>query len=448
MTKQLDRRSWLKLAGLAAGASLVPAGVHRALADTVPYTGLFLITVHAGGGWDPLVFCDPKGNAERNRISTAMGTAGNLRYAEHGVDPVALGYDATYADEYSAHMMTNRAFFDRHYARTVVLNGVDTSTNNHDTGTRFIWSGHSPTGYPSIGALAASGGGPGRPLAYLSQGGYDYTAGLVPLARAANADAMARIATPNRINPADAETDLFHSSVTYNRILEAQRARLTAQEAAAGLPRTRGAMSRLAQARLGTEDLERLVLPETLASIPGYNLYDLQLMMQQTQIAMSAFTAGVSVSASLSIGGFDTHSDHDRSHVRQLAKLLKGVDYIREQAVAAGLGSRVIIVVGSDFGRGPDYNGPNTYDGKDHWPTTSMLALLPDGMSGGNRVIGGTDEAQRPLTLDASSLAPRAGGVRLTPATVHRSLRRLLALDSIDGARSHPLTGEDLPLFG
>lgn len=146
MTKQLDRRSWLKLAGLAAGASLVPAGVHRALADTVPYTGLFLITVHAGGGWDPLVFCDPKGNAERNRISTAMGTAGNLRYAEHGVDPVALGYDATYADEYSAHMMTNRAFFDRHYARTVVLNGVDTSTNNHDTGTRFIWSGHSPTG--------------------------------------------------------------------------------------------------------------------------------------------------------------------------------------------------------------------------------------------------------------------------------------------------------------
>lgn len=448
MSKHLDRRTLLKLAGLAAGASLVPASVHRALADTAPYTGLFLVTIHASGGWDPLLLCDPKSNRARNRVSTGMGTAGNLRFAEHDIDPVALGFDASYATEYRANMMTNRAFFERHHARTIVFNGVDTHTNNHDTGTRYTWSGHSPIGHPSIGALAASAGGAGRPLAFLSQGGYDFTAGVVPLARAGNADALARIATPNEIDPNNAETDLYHSSVTYNRILEAQRARLTEQRAAARLPRLQGALSRFEQARLGTADLERLVLPESLVSIPGYNLYDLQLMMQQTQIAMSAFTAGVSICASLELGGFDTHSDHDRGHVRQLAKLLRGIDYVREQAVAAGLGSRVVILVGSDFGRGPDYNGPNEYDGKDHWPTTSMMALLPDGMSGGDRIIGASDDDQLPATLDPASLAVRAGGVRLTPANIHRSLRRMLSLDATDAARHFPLLGEDLPIFG
>jgi len=448
MNKPFDRRSFLKLAGLAAGAGLVPAGAFRALADTPAYTGTFLVTVHAGGGWDPLFLCDPKDDPTLNRVAAGVGTAGNLRFSDHEVDPVALGYDATHATEYAANMLSNRTFFERHRARTVVLNGVDTRTNNHDTGTRFVWSGHSPVGHPSIGALAAAAAGPGRPIAYLSQGGYDHTAGLVPLARAANAYAMGRLVDPNRIDPTNAESERYHAPGTYARILEAQRARLAADREAASLPRMRGAMERMERARLGTADLGALVLPESLMQLPGYDLYDLQLMMQQTQLAMSAFAAGVSVAASLTIGGFDTHGSHDQLHVRQLAKLLAGVDFIRREAERAGLGHRVLIVVGSDFGRGPTYNGTNQYAGKDHWPSTSMMVLLPDGARGGDRVIGATDDGQRPRGLDPATLAPVDGGARLSPATVHRALRRLLSLEGNADAAQYPLLGDDLALFG
>lgn len=447
MTK-LDRRTFLKWSGVAAGAALVPATALRATADTGDYTGLFLVTVHAGGAWDPLFLCDPKDDATMNRVTTASAMAGAIRYADHAIDPVALGYDGAYATEYAANMMTNRDFFERNRARTVVLNGVDTRTNNHDTGSRFVWSGHSPIGHPSIGALAAAAGGADRPLSFVSQGGYDVTAGLVPLARITDAGSMARIAEPNVIDPNDPESESYHSGPVYQRILDAQRARLTSLRERNRLPAIQRAMARLETARLGTVDLEQLVLPETLTTIPGYQLGDLQRMMQQTQLAMSAFGAGVSVAASLTLGGFDTHGSHDRDHVRQLAKLLRGVDYVVEQAAAAGLADRVVIVVGSDFGRGPLYNGTNEYSGKDHWPTTSMMVLLPDGVGGGDRVIGATDEQQRPLKLDPGSLAVNEDGASLTPSVIHRSLRKLLALESTEGTARYPLLGEDMPLFG
>jgi uncharacterized protein (DUF1501 family) len=108
----------------------------------------------------------------------------------------------------------------------------------------------------------------------------------------------------------------------------------------------------------------------------------------------------------------------------------------------------VLIVVGSDFGRGPTYNGTNQYAGKDHWPSTSMMVLLPDGARGGDRVIGATDDGQRPRGLDPVTLAPVDGGRRLSPATVQRALRRLLSLEGNADAAQYPLLGDDLALFG
>src|SRR5690606_8508015 len=121
-----------------------------------------------------------------------------------------------------------------------------------------------------------------------------------------------------------------------------------------------------------------------------------------------------------------THGNHDRDQVRQIAKLLAGDDYFMQQAEAAGIADKLTIVIGSDFARGPGYNGDNEYAGKDHWPVTSMM-MMGAGIAG-NRVVGATDDAQYGALVDPASLAVGKGS-RLTPESIHLALRKLAKVD-------------------
>jgi len=102
-------------------------------------------------------------------------------------------------------------------------------------------------------------------------------------------------------------------------------------------------------------------------------------------------------------------------------------------------------MVGSDFGRGPHYNGAGDGGGKDHWPITTVLLIGP-GIRGG-RTLGATDELVKPRLLDASTLESGAAGVRLRPEHVHRELRRSLHVEDAPMSSRFPLAGEDLALF-
>jgi hypothetical protein len=148
------------------------------------------------------------------------------------------------------------------------------------------------------------------------------------------------------------------------------------------------------------------------------------------------------VSANLSIGGFDTHSDHDNQHARSLTILLRGIDYLLNQAKGMGLDGKVVVVVGSDFGRTPYYNQGN---GKDHWNVTSMMFAGP-GIAG-NRVIGATDDGFKPLTVNPSTLALDPAGVRIDTGSVHLALRKLAKIDAEAVVQRYPLKGSALPLF-
>ena len=119
------------------------------------------------------------------------------------------------------------------------------------------------------------------------------------------------------------------------------------------------------------------------------------------------------------------------------------MDFLITEAEAAGIGDRVVVVVGSDFGRTPGYNDGN---GKDHWSVTSMM-LLGAGIRG-NRVIGTTDERHRPLTVNPQTLATDPNGIRIKPVHVHRALRRLAGIETGGPADRFPIAGEDLPLLG
>lgn len=426
----MNRRDMLKLfgaAGLAAAAgpaTLLGRPAARAAqpnAGPAPYGGPYFVLVHASGGWDPTSLCDPKGRIhedEENPMNMYfrddIGEAGNIRYA-----PVA----------------GNKAFFDKHYQRVLVINSVDTQTNSHDAGTRHSWCGRLQEGTPGLGAVVAGALGPDRPMAFITNGGYDVTGGAVAATRIGGTGAFQRIAQPNRLDPTGNDRQ-HHTDATYQRIMDAQRERLEGQMQRHRLPRLQHAMTSLYLARTSENELKRLTdaLPE--------NLDNTNPLRRQAQLAMASFKAGLSVSANLSLGGFDTHGNHDQNHFPRLAQLLDGVDFVWEEAERQGVADELVVMVASDFGRTPGYNSNN---GKDHWSITSVM-LMGKGIKG-NRVIGETDERHRPFKVNPTTLATDESGVRIEPVHIHRAIRRLAGVEESEVARQFFLPGADLPLL-
>jgi len=161
----------------------------------------------------------------------------------------------------------------------------------------------------------------------------------------------------------------------------------------------------------------------------------------QAEVAVASFTSGLAVSANLSMGGFDTHGNHDRNQARRLTQLLEGIDALWEQIEANNLQNNVTVLVGSDFGRTPFYNSNR---GKDHWNITSIMAMGA-GIRG-NRVIGGTDSLFEARKVNPQTLAIDNNGITITPQHLHVALRDLAGVPS-DLDSQFGIQAELLPLF-
>lgn len=441
----MERRDFLKAAAISGLAVTAPLFSRDAGAESPPYAGPFWILVNAGGGWDPRFAFDPTANPDQNRLTSVVQQIGNIKYSPIPNDPEAINLDPALGQ----HLMDNESFLTKFGSKLCVINGVDTSTNNHDSGNRAMWCGRIPEGYPAFGALVAAARAKEKPMAFLSSGGYDATQNIVALTRVSSAAVLRRVAYPNVIDPANLQGARYHTDETFARIAQTQAARIAALQEQMNLPKVRGGMNQLYLARLAENELEKLQLPDTPVTLPNA-LSDLQRLMQQAQLAIAAFKSGLAVAANVSLGGFDTHGNHDVNQRRQLQKLLAGVNYIMDEAAAQGIAAKTYVVMCSDFGRTPKYNGTNAGSGKDHWPITSVLAMGP-GIAG-NRVIGATADAdQKPFNVDPGSLATLGNakdGVRIRPEHIHRALRKLAQIDGADVSAQFPLPGQDLPLFG
>ncbi|HLT34877.1 MAG TPA: DUF1501 domain-containing protein [Enhygromyxa sp.] len=414
----MNRRDFFKLAGLA-GLTLIPAssaatrGIGPKPMTPRAYEGTFWIFVNASGGWDPTMICDPKGCASEDTpdpINTYLTddilTAGNINYAP-------IGY--------------NDAFFQAHYQRLLIINGIDMQTNGHDSGTRHCWSGRLVEGFPSFAALIAATYGPELPMSYLSFGGYDDTAGLVARTRSGNTAALGRIAYPDRIDPQNPDSG-FHSPKAAELIRHARDGRRATQELSATLPSEQLAMNHMFTATEGANELKLLqeYLPDPLATDNP--------LRTQAQVALAAYRAGIAIAVNLNYGGFDTHGDHDNQQSARLQVLLQGVDAIWQEAETQQVADNIVVVVGSDFGRTPRYN---ENAGKDHWSVSSMM-LMGKGISG-NRVIGATTDDYQPRSVDPGSLAVSDSGIRIEPQHIHYELRKMAGLDQGDFAKMFPI---------
>jgi hypothetical protein len=254
--------------------------------------------------------------------------------------------------------------------------------------------------------------------------------------RAGNINVLQRLAYPSRMNPDD-ELSAFHSPATEEIIARAQKDREVALLENQGLPRIRQAMSTLFTSRSGSNELRRLTeyLPETFSDNP---------IGEQAQLAIAAFRAGVCVSANLSIGGFDTHGDHDNQHIPRLQTLLEGIDVLWTEAETHGVADRVFVAVGSDFGRSPGYNDGN---GKDHWPITSMM-FMGKGVTG-NRVVGSSTYRHQAIGVDLDTLATNESpdAPHITPGNICQAIRQLAGLTDSELAAAFPIENQLIPLF-
>jgi uncharacterized protein (DUF1501 family) len=452
----MDRRRFLQIAGLAGLSVMAPVGLRDGGAASSKYQGPFWIMVNAGGGWDPTMTCDPKGGVKDDKMSVnqsytkdQIGKAGAISYA-----PTTFSADGGGTP---VPVTSCKDFFDKHHGRLTVVNGIDTTTNNHDSGSRTTWSGQTAEGTPSFAALAAGLAVQSIPvpLAFLSSGGYDATAGVVPLTRVGNLGAVQKLAYPNTLDANDPESAFYHSQATASRIVAAQAARVQSLRDKQTLLTLRDSMNALYLSRQGNDGLAALGeqlqgikltkiddIPDLAKITDRQRVDDLQGLIQQAQIACLAFKAGVAVSANIGMGGYDSHDNNDARQAEQSMQLLRALDFLFGMLDAMGLADKTFVVVGSDFGRTPYYNEQN---GKDHWNITSMILSGPQ--IPGDRVVGATDDGFKPLAIDKATLQPSKSGIRIETKHVHRALRKIAGIAGTPLDTQFPLLGEDLPLF-
>ncbi len=422
-TVQTSRRGFLQALGLGV-AGLAVGWPFRADAQAA-WNGRLLLYVHASGGWDPTSFCDPKGR------ETADSPEPVNHYLTSEIRTANAPSPLTWAP-----MAANEAFFQTYGDRLLVINGLDTSTNGHESGTRYACSGTLADTHPALAALYAGVFAADKSMPFLTNGAFDSTRGVVARTRVSNMSALDRLADTQDVGNS---THILPPD-TMARIAQANADRETARLAAPLLPRERLEHGKFTSAARTTENgISRLK-----AQLPDLNTFATALG-KQGAIALAAWRAGLSASAQLTIGGFDTHSNHDNNQSTALTALTQGLGEVMREIARLNAEGDVVVVVGSDFGRTPVYNDGN---GKDHWPVTSMVALGA-GIRG-NRVIGGSTPDFRARAVDPAHFQPvdgSANGVVLTPAHVHRALRTLLGLTGTTLDQQFPINVEELGLF-
>jgi hypothetical protein len=416
----MDRRNFLRLAALSGLAVALPAprgaSATPGAESLPPYEGPLWLSIHVPGGWDPAFLCDPKGKETGITKLYAEGDIaknGSLRFAPIG---------------------GNATFFNKYASRLCVVNGIDTATGTHDAGPAHVWSGTLRGGWPCFSAVVAAALGALRPLSFISNGGYDQTAGIVAKTVGDIANAAG---DPNIMGGSGSSVKHFHAPGTMNRIMAAQSARLEAMREAQTLPSVSRAVSELYAARLAAPELRKLteMLP---------NGFSDNKMLRQAQLVFAAYRSGLAVSATIVADvNVDTHSNHDVVHLEELSKALVGLDLILEEAESLGIADKIMVSIGSDFGRGPLYNSQN---GKDHYSITSMM-FMGEGIPGG-RVVGATDDEGKPMKVNPKTLALDESGVRVTPAHVHKALRAKAGVLGTGADALWPVyVPEDMPLF-
>tara|TARA_B110000977_G_scaffold201026_1_gene293780 strand:+ start:1547 stop:2857 length:1311 start_codon:yes stop_codon:yes gene_type:complete len=410
--KMKSRRAFIKFAALSPLASALPV---LSCAAT-PFSGKFVVTLQAIGGWDVTCFCDPKENQPGEATITQWSktdeakSIGRIKYA-----PFAK----------------NEAFFRKHASKMLVINGVDTLTNAHSIGETTSWSGRIASGYPSITTLYSAAFAPDLPLSYITFGGYNQTENLLRATQLGwSVSEIKSLLKPNSYQDGSMIDERLWSLIKTFHVNDIESTVKSSQITAGSKATRKDYITSL-----------RAMDPLSKFSETLPDRFDWEQrtenghLRQQVQFTIAAFKAGLSASADLYHGGFDSHGENDAFQTVALNELTDGIDFLWDAAEEAGIADRLIVIIGSDFSRTPYYNSG---DGKDHWSVGSYI-IMEKGKGYTNRYIDGSDEGQNALKIDPNTLQRSGFGTKILTSHVHGALRDHLGLANSAAADLFPL---------
>jgi len=177
-----------------------------------------------------------------------------------------------------------------------------------------------------------------------------------------------------------------------------------------------------------------------LAALP--EVQDSASAKANMEVVAAAFASGWTTSASISSGRWDSHSNNDSRQYEAIDDLLEMVDHLWGQLERLNIAHKTTVVMLSEFARTPGYNNA---EGKDHWPTNSMV-LMGNGIQG-NRTIGATDNDQKPLKVHPQTLELDENGVELNSGIIMKGLRRIAGMEGGLLDTEFPIDAPDVDLF-
>lgn len=419
----MKRRDFLKATAAASLFASFP-GLLKASTD---YTGNFIVTILARGGWDPTSFCDPKMNVAGERVinnwaaSNSTQSAGNINYAP-------------FAD--------NDAFFQAHYQKMLVINGVDVKSNSHSIGQQNNMTGIKDDGYPSLAAVFAASNKTQQLMPWLVTSGPRSGKLLAPstIASSGALNTLRRLADTNRYRTDQTTTYLQTDELDLVRQFRRERSTKAAADMAQ-LSKQRSQYNSYLASSYSDGSFEQFLSLLENADTKGYDVGVRNF--GQAASTMAAFKAGISLSADISVGSFDTHSNHDTRHATALTRLTQTVDLLWYMAEQYEIADRLVVHLVSDFGRTNRYNNG---DGKDHWSITSSI-IMSNNLAWGNRVVGVTDEAHFAEKIDFGTLKQDANGSNIEPRHVMTALRQYMEVDNSAASNQFDLSTASTPDF-
>lgn len=404
-------RRALLLGGMAGASAL--ALPRRARAGTVSAADRKFIFIFASGGWDDtLTIADmldqpivtPESGTER-------GTAGNLTFVDAVSRPSV------------------RSYYEKYHGRTAIIQGVSFPTISHEVGIYLGLTGKKSGLDPDWPSLISASAADrfAAPTLVVTGPSLPGDRGWVVL----------------RIGPSGQLADLFTedlsavSDLTMSPLSKTGRDAIDAYVAARSGARVKSAS--------GARDLlmaERFELARDHAAQvreAGKSLDFGGVSSLAGSASLIGEVLGSGLSRCVMIGGppslsrdWDTHFENFTQQSVLWENLFAGLVAINEVLdttpgeVGATLADETVVVVFSEFGRLPYLNA---FEGKDHWPYTSML-VSGSGVAG-DQIIGGYGEDYGGKLVDLDSGEVYTKGEALLTSTVGAAL---LTLGDVDPA--------------
>ncbi len=405
----MQRRNFLKLSVAGASALLTPSFLEAY--DYPIYDGPLWIFVHAVGGWDPTMICNPQPEINNLDWTKTAKRAGNIDYLAQDRE------NNTVMDD----------FFQNHHEEMLIINGVNAQTNSHTD--RYFVSGQLEAGYPTFGSVLSDVYRKESPMGHILSGNaYRYSAGLGSSVGVRNGRDMIDLIFTR--SPGH-KTPTYTQSIN-DRLDRAKRAR---QERLLNKKHSKAVQADLHEYIQSHKSSERL--QDVVDQLPKGDTSG-SLAVGKTHLGIAGYASNqmtIAINTAHSgVGGFDQHGAMDSDHPKSIIAYFEFVQDIIDDAKAMEVWDDTVLVLFSEMGRTAEYN---SIAGKDHWPVTSTILMGPRVQ--GNKVIGGTTKQLEPTKLNPETLELDEEGEEITFADLNELFRRYSKIEESSAAKKYKL---------